>query len=470
MGSLKVRFSQSSERVGELNYALRVEVVSSEGMPAKIFIFHQMPAGVDGNTFAEFDHVATPVDFQEIPEDAASELVPWYRSDKCAVWFRSISDLRMAKQMFVDDIYELQRNFNVLTSEEDFRDQTTLEFSEEGVQEVSDVQMDEPISLRSMAKIFAVSSMLLLGSYSSLGASVQSADLNKQDLDTNPSVVTNVTFEGLATSEDIQSAISTNNQNFVNAVKNTPITFPSDIDVGDLAGYGTIGTLIVAMAASIAWLKSKATSTDTALAGKADTSDLPYALVTPGEWEFSDGLSHEISGPRSISEPGGEVPVGWVYASTYNDVDYYSPVYETEALALATLEITFSRDGDSFTATRPSLPGHLLDRAVNEMSVSSETELTLPALSEYGKARDFIVLINIPSSVADVEGLVSFVGSGSEEIHYYVGGSDPSTAEFPYPTDVGEWSYGFSELKEGWFAVSLRPVVEAIQTSQTQEA
>ena len=137
MGSIKVRFSQSSERVGGLNYALRVEVVSSEGMPSKIFVFHQMPAGIDGNTFSEFDHVATPVDFQEIPEDAASEIVPWYRTDKCTVWFRSLSDLRMAKQMFVDDIFELQRNFNVLTSKEDFRDQTTLEFSSDGVNEVS---------------------------------------------------------------------------------------------------------------------------------------------------------------------------------------------------------------------------------------------------------------------------------------------------------------------------------------------
>ena len=137
MGSLKVRFSQSSERVGGLNYALRVEVVSSEGMPSKIFVFHQMPAGIEGNTFAEFDHVATPVDFQEIPEDAASEIVPWYRTDKCTVWFRSLSDLRMAKQMFVDDIFDLQRNFNVLTSKEDFRGQTTLEFSSDGVNEVS---------------------------------------------------------------------------------------------------------------------------------------------------------------------------------------------------------------------------------------------------------------------------------------------------------------------------------------------
>ena len=137
MGSLKVRFSQSSERVGGLNYALRVEVVSSEGMPSKIFVFHQIPAGIEGNTFAEFDHVATPVDFQEIPEDAASEIVPWYRTDKCTVWFRSLSDLRMAKQMFVDDIFDLQRNFNVLTSKEDFRGQTTLEFSSDGVNEVS---------------------------------------------------------------------------------------------------------------------------------------------------------------------------------------------------------------------------------------------------------------------------------------------------------------------------------------------
>lgn len=135
MCSLRVRFSQNHERRGVYDYALKVEVLSSEGIPAKIFVFHQMPAGVEGNTFAEFDHVASPVDFQEIPEDAASEIVPWYRTDKCVVWFRCLADLNMAKQLFVDDISLLQRTFDTLNSEDNFTRQTTIDFTSEGIKE-----------------------------------------------------------------------------------------------------------------------------------------------------------------------------------------------------------------------------------------------------------------------------------------------------------------------------------------------
>ena len=132
MCGLKVRFSQSTERRGVFQYALHVEVVSASKISTKIFVFHQMPAGSDGNTFAEFDHVATPVDLHEIPEDAASETVPWFRTDKCTVWVRSLHDLATAKQLFFDDISELQRTFSILTSEDNFTDQTTLEFTGNG--------------------------------------------------------------------------------------------------------------------------------------------------------------------------------------------------------------------------------------------------------------------------------------------------------------------------------------------------
>lgn len=133
MCSLKVRFSQSAEIRGIYTYALKVEVVESEGIPRKIFVYHQSPPGIDGNMPSEFDHIATPVDFQEIPEDAATEIVPWYRTDKCTVWLRSVSDLKMAKQLFVDDISELRRTYGLLTSENNFIDQTTVEFSDDGI-------------------------------------------------------------------------------------------------------------------------------------------------------------------------------------------------------------------------------------------------------------------------------------------------------------------------------------------------
>ena len=133
MCGLRVRFRQSPERRGVFEYALRVEVVRSEDMPSKIFVYHQSPAGIDGNTFAEFDHIATPVDFHEIPENAASETVPWYRTDKCVVWLRSASDVKTAKQLFVDDISALIRTYNAMTSVNNFIDQTTLDFEEDDV-------------------------------------------------------------------------------------------------------------------------------------------------------------------------------------------------------------------------------------------------------------------------------------------------------------------------------------------------
>ena len=44
-----------------------------------------------------------------------------------------MDDLAKAKQMFVDDIRALQRTYGILSSEDGFSRQTTLEFSDAGV-------------------------------------------------------------------------------------------------------------------------------------------------------------------------------------------------------------------------------------------------------------------------------------------------------------------------------------------------
>ena len=54
------------------------------------------------------------------------------------VRFRNLADLNMAKQMLVDDISFLQRNFSILTSEDSFENQTTVEFSSDGAVVVSE--------------------------------------------------------------------------------------------------------------------------------------------------------------------------------------------------------------------------------------------------------------------------------------------------------------------------------------------
>lgn len=136
MCDLRVRFSQSAVRRNVFNYALKVEVCSASGISRKIFVYHQMPKGCEGNSFSEFDHVATPVDLQEIPEDAASDIVPWYRTDACEVWFRNAKDMELAKRMFVDDIALLRNDYDLLNSGVNFENQTTVDFSSEGVKVV----------------------------------------------------------------------------------------------------------------------------------------------------------------------------------------------------------------------------------------------------------------------------------------------------------------------------------------------
>lgn len=255
MCGLKVRFSQSPEHRSVFNYALKVEVLSSTGgIPTKIFVYHQSPAGIAGNTYATFDHVATPVDLQEIPEDAASETVPWYRTDKVVVWFRNLSDMSLAKQMFVDDITALQRTYDTLTSENGFTNQTDVEFSESGVHgsgsderpdpiesEIEEIRSDlegklskdalegvefrtnDAAGLRAAVKTLGnalgatiVKSIALavgLFAMSASGAGFSGERYAQLDLDENPIVVTNVTFEGLATVEDVlglQDAVSSN--------------------------------------------------------------------------------------------------------------------------------------------------------------------------------------------------------------------------------------------------------------------
>jgi hypothetical protein len=232
-------------------------------MPKKIFVYHQSPSGVNGNTFAEFDHVATPVDFQDIPEDAASNTVPWYRTDRVVVWFRNVSDLNLAKQMFVDDINALQKTYDVLTSKENFERQSDIEFTDTGVHEESAPEEDEgsieediaamkteiegklskdalngvefetndAAGIRKAVKIMGktlgakiVKSIALafgLWSLYAQGAGFSGDHYAQLDLDENPIIVTNVTFSGLATTGEL-SAATTN----LNA---RPVVTPPDV-------------------------------------------------------------------------------------------------------------------------------------------------------------------------------------------------------------------------------------------------
>ena len=196
-------------------------------------------------------------------------------------------------------------------------------------------------------------------------------------------------------------------------------------------------------------ISGKANTSDVAteLAQKADATDLPYAMVTPGEWEFS-------------GVPDGVADVGLSWSGTAWDYTYAigTIAYSGRILRPITeppfdgneLSLTFSIESSTVTATRVSLPGHLCDRAGNRVVVSGDTTLTLPALVNAGKARDFLVRLEISGSTVPT---ITFAAPTGETLTYEVDGD-----EFPVPDEAGTWLYSFTETAAHTFAVSLKKV------------
>lgn len=198
----------------------------------------------------------------------------------------------------------------------------------------------------------------------------------------------------LTARQEMENYISTNNPAFVSAVLTAPLVGADPSDLSELAeygSYGTVGAAILALIAGLAALKRRMTAAETAIEEKPNFSDLPYALVVPGEWEFApypDGVT-------SVEFFGYSSSDGWGI-SVNGDAPVYAGLNEPNALEL---EWDVYGDGTCLiTATRPSLPGHLCDRAVNAVPVSTDTTLTLPALVNAGKARDFLVRLTVSTT------------------------------------------------------------------------
>lgn len=252
--------------------------------------------------------------------------------------------------------------------------------------------------------------------------------------------------------------ISTNNSAFVSAVLAAPLVGADPSDLSELAeygSYGTVGAALLALIAGLAALKRRMNAAETAIDGKASLSDLPYALVTPGEWEFSgiDQDEYEVSDPEWDSNIGN-----WSLkcVSKTTLIEYY---YQAEGMPQDLMIVFPSGIDGPITATRPSLPGHLLDRAVNAVSVTDTTTLILPALVNAGKARDFLVRLAISGSTVPT---ITFSPNGNESVTYETDGD-----EFPVPDEAGNWLYSFTETVAHKFAVSLKKVNE-VAAPQTQ--
>ena len=180
------------------------------------------------------------------------------------------------------------------------------------------------------------------------------------------------------------------------------------------------------------------------IAQKANASDLPYRLVEPGKWEFS-GVPSGMTDVEVSYDSGLEL---WVLSYELDGGEGSSSQHGdgTEL----TVEFADYEETWHITATRPSLPGQLLDRAGNRVVVTGDTTLTLPAAVE-GYLRDFLVRLEIGGSTVPT---ITFAAPTGETLTYETDGD-----EFPVPDEAGTWSYSFTEnCVAHTFAVSLKKV------------
>lgn len=170
----------------------------------------------------------------------------------------------------------------------------------------------------------------------------------------------------------------------------------------------------------------------------ATPSDIPYRLVTIGEWVTSNPDYAVVE----ADEP--EAGAWWSLIT----IEGESKVGNASGNADSTsLTFVFGPDDTVVTATRSFA---LLDRAGNRVVVSGDTTLTLPAAVP-GYLRDFLVRLEISGSTVPT---ITFAAPTGETITYETDGD-----EFPVPDEAGNWLYSFTESCVAHkFAVSLKKV------------
>lgn len=96
---------------------VKIEVDAAEGMPPKIFAYLMLPMkpGAEGREGA-FDHVCSPTDLEEYPED---EPIPnhrpeFFRLDYVDVVLRSRTEVHAFVRDVAEDVYQLKRTLDLM--------------------------------------------------------------------------------------------------------------------------------------------------------------------------------------------------------------------------------------------------------------------------------------------------------------------------------------------------------------------
>lgn len=102
-------------------YLLRAEIEYATGYPDHLFVFQRSPQNNEGDSVDTFIQIASPLDVEEIPENAPDlqNNMPYYRAKKVELWFRNMEDLELAKKKIDDDLQTLVLTYNVLNGQQD---------------------------------------------------------------------------------------------------------------------------------------------------------------------------------------------------------------------------------------------------------------------------------------------------------------------------------------------------------------
>lgn len=102
-------------------YALKVEVTKAVGMTDHLFVFQRSPENNEGDCVDTFIQIASPLEVEEVPEDAPDPMhgMPYYRAKEVTLWFRTMEDVVLAKKKFDDDLMTLTTTYHVLNGAPD---------------------------------------------------------------------------------------------------------------------------------------------------------------------------------------------------------------------------------------------------------------------------------------------------------------------------------------------------------------
>lgn len=121
--SLEVKYSEITpdKHPPIFAYALKVEICKATVLSDHVFVFQRSPENNEGEATDNFIQIASPLELEEVPEDAPDlqNGMPYYRSKSVLLWFRNMEDLELAKRKIDDDLQTLVLTYKTINGKPD---------------------------------------------------------------------------------------------------------------------------------------------------------------------------------------------------------------------------------------------------------------------------------------------------------------------------------------------------------------